>query len=88
MSEEAALTTIPTDRIEAALVASYELESLAINFPLFRCDEDFALSDEYHQKLFVRRIKELASVVMSVLDEDRETDELRRIIGLPEVSHE
>jgi hypothetical protein len=81
------LSNIPNDRIEAALVASYELEALAINFPIFLCGEDFNLSDEYHQKLFVRRILELSKVVMSALDDDRETGELRSIVGLKEVAY-
>jgi hypothetical protein len=75
-------SSIPAARIEAALEASYELEALAINFPLFRCDENLELSDEYHQKLFVRRIKELSRVVMSALGDDGETNELRKIVGL------
>lgn len=75
-------SNIPLARIEAALCASYELESLALGFPTASTSAPIGFANEYVQKLFINRIKDLARVVMSVLDDDRKTEELRKIVGL------
>lgn len=75
----ASLTSISTARIEAALEASYEIEVLALHLPEHEDDDRCA---EYIQRLFKARIKALACVVMSALTDDRETEELRGVVGL------
>lgn len=86
-AKECSLKNFAEDRIEAALFASYELESLAIKFPQFNTGECISLPEEHIQQLFINRVKELARVVMSALTDDRETKELRKIVGLPEVNY-
>lgn len=71
-------TGIPAERIEAALEASYEIEALTCNFPETLDDPSLV----YLQRLFIKRMKVLSRVVMSALTDDRETRELREIVGL------
>jgi hypothetical protein len=80
------ITTMPNAeaRIECALEASYELESLAVMFPRLDVNEPVSLPDMHVQKLFIDRITRLARVVMSALTDDMETAELLKIVGLEE----
>lgn len=79
---EPQLSSIPAERVAAAMEASYELETLAIEFPTLTVGKHIDSSDEYLRRLFVNRIKELACVVMSALGDDRETSDLLKIVGL------
>lgn len=82
MANSKFIADIPGERLEAVLHAGYELEALAVKFPAHD-ENDFSV--EYVQRLIIERVKVLASVVMSALDDNRETDELRKIVGLPTV---
>ena len=86
-AKECSPNDIPKGRVEAALHASYELESLSMSFPIVSVSDTIDVADEYIQRLFVNRIMDLARVVMSALDDDRTTNELRKIVGLPEINH-
>ena len=79
---EIATPILSKERIEVALNASYEIESLMARFPEFLAGNDIELADEYLQKLIIHRVSELSRAVMSALDDDKEIFELRNIVRI------